>query len=107
MFKKAFIAALVATSSPAMATNDATKAINYKVKVDGKSFRVRVQGDQVKAIPKGMIAGQSISQRDTLRAAVFVATGCQIVDDYWDESRLAGKLACSAPGTPLPPAAEL
>lgn len=99
MFRKVVITALIITTSPtlpAWAANEAPKAINYKVKVDGKSFRVRVQGDQVKAIPKGMIAGQSISQRDTLRAAVLAATGCKIVDDYWDESRLAGKLKCDS-----------
>lgn len=75
--------------------------VNYKAKVDGKSFRVRVQGDTVKSIPKAAIAGQSVQQRDRLRAAVLAATGCEIVDDYWDESRLAGKLKCP-PGHQMP-----
>jgi hypothetical protein len=86
-----FVACSIVFASSALA--DAPIA-NYKVKVEGKSFRVRVQGDTVKSIPKAAIAGQSLAQRDRLRAAVVEATGCKIVDDYWDESRLAGKLQC-------------
>ncbi len=76
--------------------------VNYKVKIDGKSYRVRVQGENVKSISKAMLTGVSLSQRDDLRNAVKVATGCEIVDDYWEEAKLAGKLKCTEPGTPLP-----
>lgn len=79
-----------------------TPVVNYKVKIDGKSYRIRVQGENVKAISKAMLSAATLDQRDDLRNAVRVATGCEIVDDFWDDAKLAGKLKCTEPGTPLP-----
>lgn len=80
-----------------------TPVVNYKVKIEGKSYRIRVQGENVKAIPKAMLSAATLDQRDDLRKAVKVATGCEIIDEFWDDAKLAGKLKCTEQGTPLPP----
>jgi hypothetical protein len=69
----------------------------YKATVDGKAYRIKIKAGTIKVMQKSMIAGRSLAIRDNMRAAVLIATKCKIVDDYWDEARLVGKLDCSTP----------
>ena len=81
---------------------------NYKVEVDGKTYRVKVQGTQVGVFNKSLVSYRSPEIRDVMRRAVREAVGCNIRDDYWEGSHLVGMLECSAneavpPKTPASP----
>ena len=77
--------------------------IEYKVEVDGKSFRIEVRGDEVEVYPKGIFAAQTPKQRSRMKQAVTDATGCDIGDPYWEETRLVGEFVCPEGVEPTPP----
>ena len=68
---------------------------NHKVVVDGKTYRVKVQGKQVGVFNKSLISYRSPELRDVMRSAVRQAVGCDIRDDYWEGAHLVGMLDCS------------
>jgi hypothetical protein len=68
---------------------------DYQVEVDGNRYRVRVEGDQVTVINKGLFVLWTPEERDRKRAAAQKATGCQLTDDlYLPDNRLKGRLSC-------------
>lgn len=69
----------------------------HKVKVEGSTYRVKVKGDIVYVASKAMIAATNPHARDRMREAVRQSTGCNLVDDYWADARLVGKLQCPEP----------
>ncbi len=73
--------------------------VNQTVKVEGKSYRVLVRGDEVKVFQKALIAGQKVKgsteQRAQMRQAVNQATGCKMTDDFWRGAVLVGVMDCS------------
>lgn len=75
---------------------------NVNVKVDGRAFRVEVQGEEVRVAQKAAFAKVSLEARARMRAAVKVATGCSITDDYWNSTKLEGRLDCSTKVPPQP-----
>lgn len=74
---------------------------NHIVKVDGRAFRVEVTGQDVRVAQKAAFTKVSLKARARMREAVRQATGCSIVDDYWNLTKLEGRLDCPAsPGSP-------
>jgi hypothetical protein len=73
--------------------------VNQTVQVDESRYRVLVRGDEVKVFNKALITGQrangSTKQRDQMRQAVSLVTGCQIKDDFWRGAVLVGVIDCS------------
>ncbi|MFZ5701357.1 MAG: hypothetical protein ACOY4P_08390 [Pseudomonadota bacterium] len=73
--------------------------VNQTVKVEGKSYRVLVRGDEVKVFQKALIAGQKVKgsteQRAQMRQAVNQVTGCKMTDDFWRGAVLVGVIDCS------------
>lgn len=73
--------------------------VNQTVKVEGKSYRVLVRGDEVKVFQKALIAGQKVKgsteQRAQMRQAVNHVTGCKMTDDFWRGAVLVGVIDCS------------
>lgn len=91
------LAALLLVSwalEPVVAASPTSK--EYKVKVEGKSYRVKVKGTEVYVSDKSMLTAATLESRSRMRKAVKDATGCNIVDDFWLEARLAGKLDCGS-----------
>jgi hypothetical protein len=84
------ILALAALAEPPAKTE-------IKVKVDGTTYRVLTRGDEVVIANKSFMTRRSPSQRDAMRKAAKDATSCEIKDDYWEGSRLVGKLMCGHP----------
>jgi hypothetical protein len=76
------------------AAGAATKTINHKVVIDGRTYRVEVKGQTVEVFDKSMFVKRSPETGVRLRAAVKAATGCGIKDEYWEAAHLAGLLAC-------------
>lgn len=73
----------------------AAPSINQVVQVDGRGYRVEVKGDVVRVYQKAAFTKVSIDARSRMRRAVTQVTGCNIVDDYWKETRLEGMLDCA------------
>jgi hypothetical protein len=90
---KALGLALAAIITGQAAAHPPQKA-NIKAVVDGSTFLVRVRGDQVVVANKAMFVAQTMDLRDKMRTAVQQATGCQITDEIWLETKLGGKLNC-------------
>lgn len=76
----------------------------YRAKVEGSTFRVTVEGDTVTVANKAVITGRTVQVRTKMRAAVKVATGCEIIDELWVEAVLKGILDCSATDAQAAPA---
>ncbi|MFZ3484283.1 hypothetical protein [Sphingomonas sp. 3-13AW] len=67
-----------------------------KVEVDGKTYRVTVEGESVVVARKSMLVRYDIEERDRQRLAVEKATGCRIADELpSSDARLRGRLVCS------------
>jgi hypothetical protein len=76
-------------------------AANTIVQVDGRSFRVETKSDVVRVFQKATFTKVSLKARVRMREAVRISTGCRIVDDYWNGTRLEGTLDCtSRPSSP-------
>lgn len=71
-----------------------------KVEVGGATYRVLQRGPEVVVSAKAFMTRRSPQARDAMREAVLKATSCQLTDDYWEGSRLVGKLQCPTPATP-------
>lgn len=67
------------------------------VQVDGHAYRVEVRGEEVRVFQKAAITKRSLERRARMRKAVELATGCRIVDDYWQGTRIEGLLDCPKP----------
>lgn len=73
----------------------ASPETNQVVDVDGRSYRVEVNGETVRVFQKAVFTKVSLDARSRMRRAVTQATGCRIVDDYWKETKLEGFLDCA------------
>ena len=74
------------------------QATTKKVVVDGASYRVRVRGQEVEVAAKSLFAIKSLENRDRMRRAVTLATGCQIGDELRVSAAiLQGRLVCGTP----------
>ena len=71
--------------------------VDHFVKVEGRTYRVRVKGNEIRVFDKGIAWKKSLEQRERMRRAVNLATGCHLTDDYWAEGDpyLTGFLDCS------------
>lgn len=87
MRRSAALLALLA-ASPALATS-------HKVMVDGKAYRVEVHKQRVQVFAKSFLTIRSPELRDQMRAAVPLATGCSVRDDYWQGTSIVGALYCA------------
>ncbi len=94
------IAAITATGLSAAESARTT----YRAKVEGSTFRVTVEGDTVTVANKAVITGRTVQVREKMRAAVKIATGCEITDELWVEAVLKGVLVCSATAAAAAPA---
>ncbi|MCW3837808.1 hypothetical protein ACFQ1E_17320 [Sphingomonas canadensis] len=78
----------------------APATLNKKVEVEGHTYRVYVRNGEVKVFNKSMFVaigkGRTVDRRREMREAVRIATGCELVDEFWREHILAGELDCSA-----------
>ncbi len=80
-------------ASAALAASHA--GTNETVDVDGSRYRVRVKDSgEVIVFTKHPFRGRTIVERDRMRRAVKVATGCALIDDFYRDNRLVGALAC-------------
>ena len=82
--------------SPAQHKQDAPPVhrANYKVKVDGKTYRVTVRGRTVEVANKAIVTTRSPEGMTRMREAVSVATGCKMVDGFWVGNVIQGLLTC-------------
>lgn len=96
MQKFAAIIALAALAIP-MHAQASERKVNQLAEVDGRTYRVAVKGDEVHVFDKAFGWKQSPEQRNRMRRAVVLATGCYITHDYWavGQGRLKGSLDCS------------
>lgn len=79
----------------------AASPVSKVVEIEGRSFRVETSGETVRVSQKAVFTKVSLVARARMRAAVQMATGCSIVDDYWNVTDLEGQLDCpSSPGSP-------
>lgn len=69
---------------------------NYEstVTLDGRTFRVHVEGRSVTVANKAFLTRRSPERADQMRRAVKAATGCEIGDSYWEGTKLRGLLDC-------------
>ncbi|MCC2977811.1 hypothetical protein LK533_14135 [Sphingomonas sp. PL-96] len=69
----------------------------YKTEVEGRKYRVLVYKDDTVKVALGGVFGPgvSIQLRDKMRRAVEATTHCAIVDDFWLDGKLSGKLSCA------------
>lgn len=69
----------------------------YKATVEGQTFKViRYDNGTVKIVDGGMFGpGYSFNERDRMRRAAKQATGCEVVDDFDQDGKLIGRLACA------------
>lgn len=80
---------LMAAPAPALPST-----INEKVKIDGRTYRVRVSGKLVKVYDKAPAWKGTIEQSKRMQRAVYKLTGCQMAEPVWDGNHLAGFLDC-------------
>lgn len=88
-----FIVLLVLTASAG-----ATPGVTVRhVDVNGRRFRVEVQGDMVFVQRSTLVSGVTMELRDQMREAVKQATGCSITDEMAIglSMTLQGKLLCA------------
>lgn len=65
-----------------------------KVEIDGRTFRVHVEGQAVTVADKAFITRRSPQRGEQMRRAVQLVTGCEVRDSYWEGSKLRGILDC-------------
>ena len=75
-------------------TAAASPEIEKKVLVDGATYRVAVVAGVVTVAKKATVVKFNIQERDRMREAVKVATGCSVVDEIPNGAKLKGKLNC-------------
>ncbi|CAN5278540.1 hypothetical protein BH11PSE5_BH11PSE5_30690 [soil metagenome] len=68
--------------------------MEVKVRVDRDTFRVKVRDGYVQIADKAVMTSDTPQIRDQMKRAVKLATGCEIDDPYWRNSKLVGKLLC-------------
>ena len=67
-----------------------------RVEVDGRTYRVTVQGQGVIVANKGAVVTYDLDERDRQRKAVEAATGCRVSDEMPSaDARLRGRLDCT------------
>ena len=74
-----------------------TEPFERKVEVGGATYRVAVKRSIVTVSKKSVFVGFSIEERDKMRQAVKLATGCNVVDEIPSGAKLKGKLLCNEP----------
>ncbi|MEO8722468.1 MAG: hypothetical protein ABI395_02945 [Sphingobium sp.] len=74
-----------------------TGAVNHKVEINGRTYRVEVKGLTVEVYDKSIMTKRSPEAGLRLRSAVKIATGCRIIDEYWEAAHLVGILDCPQP----------
>lgn len=87
------VAAIMATQAAAAPTERYEK----KVEVAGATYRVNVRDGIVTVAKKTTFVRFDIRERDRMREAVKVATGCAVVDEIPLVGKLRGKLSCPTP----------
>lgn len=74
-------------------------SVNQTAKVDESTYRVMVRGEEVKVFNKALLTGQrqkgQTLERDRMRRAVNLVTGCKITDDFFQGPVLIGVIDCS------------
>lgn len=71
------------------------KGTNYFATVDGARYRVNVRGGEVRVFKKAVLVRYTLEERDRMRRAVKLATGCDAVDEMPnDAGHLHAKLSC-------------
>ena len=92
---RALAVSLIALVLPMQAQANERK-VNQLADVDGRTYRVMVKGEEVHVFDKAFGWKQSPEQRNRMRRAVVLATGCYISNDYWavGQGRLKGSLDC-------------
>lgn len=74
-------------------------SVNQTVKVDESTYRVLVRGEEVKVFNKALLTGQrqkgQTLERDRMRRAVNLVTGCKITDDFFQGPVLIGVIDCA------------
>lgn len=66
-----------------------------KVRIDGQTYRVTVNGDRVEVANKSIIvAREPLLERDARRRAVKEVTGCVLRDELRQGGVLLGRLDC-------------
>lgn len=77
----------------------APATFNETVQVDESRYRVLVRGEEVKVFNKALLTGQRAKgqtlERDRMRRAVLLVTGCKIADDFFQGPVLIGLIDCS------------
>lgn len=69
-----------------------------KTKVDGAEFRVTIKEDGSMIVAaKSIVIYRNQQRHDRMHIAVRDLTGCDIGDEWWEGTKLRGKLACGAP----------
>lgn len=86
--------------SPALAGAKAVE--RYKAVVEGQTFKViRYDNGTVKIVDGGVFGpNYSYNLRNRMRQAAKQATGCEVTDDFDQDGKLIGKLACSPDAQP-------
>lgn len=75
----------------------ASTTVNHKVEIDGKTYRVEVKGSTVEVFDKSVFTKRTPEAGLRLKEAVRRATGCEIVESYWESAHLVGLLDCPKP----------
>ncbi len=81
--------------APGLPDRHSEKKVTF-VQVDGSRYRVTVRGSDVEVTKQAFAVRYSLAERDRLREAVKLATGCRIVDELAPSAKLKGRLACSS-----------
>lgn len=82
---------LMSAPAPAAAL---PSTINERVKIDGRTYRVRVVGRVVKVYDKAVSWKGTVEQSERMQRAVLKLTGCQLAAPTWDGNHLTGVLDC-------------
>jgi hypothetical protein len=91
MMRFGLLAVLAITWAPASA---AAQRQSQTVSVGGARYRVTSEDGVVTVAKKAFVVRFSIEERDAMRQAVKVATGCSIYDEIPNGAKLRGKLKC-------------
>ncbi|MEG3177025.1 hypothetical protein U1872_12355 [Sphingomonas sp. RB3P16] len=72
--------------------------LDKTVQIGGEGFRVEVEGEEVRVIPKRSLKAVTLARRDNMRTAVQTATGCAITDEFFTGAAngyMVGRLKCA------------
>lgn len=70
------------------------ETITHLAVIDSSTYKVRVTGEHVTVANQALVTSFNLVEREKMRAAVKQATGCELVDEVFLETRLGGKLRC-------------